>query len=393
MTSKRTLPVPLEHLVDHSAPAQAGELWRDLAARRLARQRRRGPSARVLLSLAACFVMLLGSALALTLGFRLPGREDRPLLVADRSALPAQIDAPGAYRAIDLSDGSRVTLAEGAHLDVLETSPRTVSFALRAGRVRFDVRPRGPRSWRIECGAFSVEVVGTKFVLERSQQDVSVEVLHGAVLVRGAAIPDGVQRLEAGRSLRARLPSMELAEAPAAARSAPVVLPFRGAVSVAPAEQAGAAVAEQGSPLPVSKAARRGRAVPSQRDGEVDALFRAADTARLRGRAPEAAAKLSRILEHHADDPRASLAGFALARLQLGALGQPDLAAENLKLALSLGLPRALLEDAYGKLAEAYEKAGDKSAACLAFSEYSRRFPHGEKASRPPQQCQVDNAQ
>jgi tetratricopeptide (TPR) repeat protein len=141
------------------------------------------------------------------------------------------------------------------------------------------------------------------------------------------------------------------------------------------------------------RAPRRSQVTVGVRDSEVDLLFRAADSARLRGRAPEAAAKLSRILEYHADDPRASLAGFALARLQLVALGQPALAADHLKLAISLGLPRALLEDAYGKLAEAYEKAGDKSSACDAFNEYRRRFPNGERASRPPQQCQVDKTQ
>jgi transmembrane sensor len=382
----------MERLVDQSAPAHAPVLWRELGERRLAQRKKRGPSVRALLSIAACFVMLLGSALALTLGFRLPGRDDRPLLVSDRSALPGQIEASDGYRALDLSDGSRVTVAQGAHLDVLETSARTVSFALRGGRVRFDVRPRGPRSWRIECGAFSVEVVGTKFVLERTSDEVSVNVLHGAVLVRGAAIPDGVQRLNAGRSLRARMPPPEQGDAASVARSAPVVLPLgREAEANARAqgvESAAAGPATTGGP----RAVRRARAT-GIRDGEVDVLFRAADTARLRGRAPEAAAKLSRILEHHADDPRASLAGFALARLQLAALGEPALAADNLKLALSLGLPRALLEDAYGKLAEAYEKAGDKSAACDAFNDYRRRFPNGERASRPPQQCQVDKTQ
>lgn len=388
MTSnKRALPVPMQRLIDQGAPEHTAELWHDLSQRRRARGKRRGPSLRAALSIAACFVMLLGSALALTFGFAGPARDDhRPLLAADRSVLPGQIDAPEGYRALDLSDGSRVTVARGAHLDVLESSPRAVSFALRSGRVRFDVRPRGPRSWRVECGVFSVEVVGTKFVIERSSDEVSVQVLHGAVLVRGAAIPDGVQRLNAGGSFKARPNNdTERAQADEVARLEPVVLPLVREESGLRADTVSVRSALRGP--------RRGRVTHAPRNSEVETLFRAADTARLRGRAREAAAKLSRILEHHADDPRASLAGFALARLQLGALGQPQLAVGNLKLALSLGLPRALLEDAYGKLAEAYEKAGDKSAACVAFSEYRRRFPNGEKASRPPQQCQVDKTQ
>ncbi len=393
MTSndRRTLPVPLESLVDQSAPQHAASLWRDLSARRRARRAKSGPSVRAALSVAACFAILVGGAVALTLGFRVPGRDDRPLLAADRSALPGQIRATllEDYRALDLSDGSRLTVARGAHLDLLESSPRTVSFALRSGRVRFDVRPRGPRSWRIDCGAFSVEVVGTKFVLERTSAEVSVQVLHGAVLVRGAAIPDGVQRLNAGHGFKARASEPGREQPGSLAQLEPIVLPFEREVSGLEADDAEAA----GGTATVLRAPRRGRAAHRPRNREVDVLFHAADSARLRGRAGEAAAKLSRILEHHADDPRASLAGFALARLQLGALDQPELAVGNLKLALSLGLPRALLEDAYGKLAEAYEKAGDKNSACLAFSEYRRRFPNGEKASRPPQQCQVDKTQ
>jgi transmembrane sensor len=391
MTSnnKPILPVPLEQLVDQSAPAHAPVLWRELSERRSASQRKRGPSLRAALSIAACFVMLLGSALALTLGFRLPGRDERPLLASDRSALPAQIAAHDGYRAIDLSDGSRVTVARGAHLDVLESSPRTVSFALRSGRVRFDVRPRGPRSWRVECGAFSVEVVGTKFVLERKGDEVSVNVLHGAVLVRGATIADGVQRLNAGHGLRARVPALNGGLIADGARPAPIVLPLARASED---DALSGAALERTAPI-AQRGARRGRVAQGVPQSEVDALFHAADSARLHGHAQEAAAKLLRILEYHADDPRASLAGFALARLQLGALGQPEQAIDNLKLALSLGLPRALLEDAYGKLVEAYEKAGDRGAACDAFSEYRRRFPNGEKASRPPQQCQVDDTQ
>lgn len=389
MTSnnKRPLPIPLERLVDQSAPQHAASLWRELSERRRGRRGTARSSLRATLSVAACFVLLVGGALALTLGFRVPGRDERPLLAADRSALPARIQATDHYRTLDLSDGSRLTVARGALLDVLESSPRTVSFALRSGRVRFDVRPRGPRSWRVDCGAFAVEVVGTKFVLERTSAEVSVQVLHGAVLVRGAAIPDGVQRLNAGHGFKVRASDMERSRSGAlAAQLEPIVLPLQPESVDLVADEAAA----PGSTATVLRTPRRGRAAPVARNSEVDALFHAADSARLRGRAGEAAAKLSRILEHHADDPRASLAGFALARLQLGALDQPELAVENLKLALSLGLPRALLEDAYGKLAEAYEQAGDKSSACLAFSEYRRRFPKGEKASRPPQQCQVD---
>jgi transmembrane sensor len=397
----------LERLVDQRAP-QAHELWLELAQRRTDRLRKSGTRARTWLSVAACFVVLLGSSLALSAGLHLPSLGEVPLLTAGGTALPARMQTSQDYQAFDLSDGSRITVLRGARLDVLEGSPRTVALALRSGRVRFDVRPHGPRAWRIDCGAFAVEVVGTKFVLDRSEHGLRVDVLHGAVLVRGASIPDGVQRLNAGQSMRAPLPTSapQLAKSKASpAASEPVLMPLASAPAGGAASPSVATVGEQvqetealssaaahepGPRRRVRAAAQR--AADSRIGDSVEALFRESDKARLEGRLDDAVVALRRILEHHADDSRAALAGFALGRLQLTALAQPDLAAQNLQLALSLGLPAALSEDAYGKLAEAHEKAGNHSAACSAWNEYVRRFPRGAKLEAARASCQVDTA-
>jgi transmembrane sensor len=404
----RRLPVPLDQLVHQGTPAHVRELWLELGERRARRQQKRRPRVRTWLSVAACFVVLLGSALALSSGLGLPEMGQRPLLTAQGDALPASMHTTHGYQAFDLSDGSRITVVRGARLDVLESSPRTVALALRTGRVRFDVRPRGPRAWRIDCGAFAVEVVGTKFVLERGREGLRVEVLHGAVLVRGEGIPDGVQRLDAGQSLHARAPVAQAAGAVQAPRDArrPILLPLTTLVADAPGE-----VAQETEPLlPQRSVRRRQRAAASDNrhraadnrrraadnghraSDNVEALFREADKARLEGRLADAVVALRRILERHVDDSRAALAGFALGRLQLSALKQPELAARHFQLALALGLPAALSEDAHVKLAEAHEKAGDHAAACSAWSDYARRFPQGIKREAPPVRCEVDSA-
>lgn len=396
---QRDLPVPLAPLVDQSAPPHVRQLWLDLNQRR-ARQRskeRQPVRVRTWIAIAACFALLTTS------GFLLSGNSGSPagaLNLAQGGALPAQMQTVQTYQPFDLSDGSRITLVRGARLDVLESSPRSVALALRTGRARFDVRPHGPRTWRIDCGAFSVEVVGTKFVLDRRATGLRVDVLHGAVLVRGEGIPDGVQRLEAGQSLLARPPQPVAAEdaAPAVeARATPVLQSLSAqiirssVVHASPKKRALAQRARRRAQAHANANAATGAGAGATGD-DIEALFREADKARLEGRLDDAVVALRRILERHADDSRAALAGFALGRLQLSALAQPDLAARSLRLALALGLPAALSEDAYVKLAEAHQRAGDHAAACSAWNEYLRRYPQGAKHQAAPVRCEVDSA-
>jgi transmembrane sensor len=400
---QRDLPVPLVQLVDQSAPPHVRQLWLDLNQRRARRrsQDRQPVRARTWIAIAACFALLSTS------GFLLSGDSSAragALTLTQGAALPAQIQTGQPYQPFDLSDGSRITLVRGARLDVLESSPRSVVLALRAGRVRFDVRPHGPRTWRIDCGAFSVEVVGTKFVLQRSTKGLKVDVLHGAVLVRGEGIPDGVQRLEAGQSLHARPP-----QPVAQVENTPVLQPTRGvpvlqslgaqiirsSVGHTPKKRALALRGRRRQHAASASAGAGANEAPRKvADGDdIEGLFREADKARLEGRLDDAVVALRRILERHADDSRAALAGFALGRLQLSALGQPELAARNLRLALALGLPAALSEDAHAKLAEAYQRAGDQAAACSAWHDYVRRYPQGAKRQTAPVRCEVDSAQ
>src|SRR5690606_30409094 len=100
-----------------------------------------------------------------------------------------------------LSDGSAIELAEQSSLEVLSNDRESFVTVLRQGRGTFDVKPGGSRRWRIEAGPVEVEVVGTRFTVERSADQVFVHVERGAVLVRGNTVPDRVQRLNAGAGL------------------------------------------------------------------------------------------------------------------------------------------------------------------------------------------------
>lgn len=413
---KERLPTPIEPLVDQRAPKNAQQMWRNVEAlRRRRAQRRRAPRWQMLV---ASFVLLIGTGLAARSWLQLGEPSSGPLLSAEHSVLPASITPGTGHAALDLSDGSRITVAGGSRLDVLESSGRHVALALRTGRVRFDVRPRGPRTWRVDCGVLSVEVVGTAFVIQRKLGKVRVEVLRGAVLVRGAGVPDGVARLDKGQSfesveassaaggesasgadlarLRSRTDSPSSAPPePGSAVSEPLGLPEGAGPAqppfvVSPLVRLRERLEQQPSRSAQAPAAPSETPPEKPPETKVDALFREADSARRHGQVGKACFYLQSIVREHADDPRAALAAFALARLELGQLSAPARAADSLRLALALGLPGALHEDAYAKLVLAHEKAGQLAEACAARAEYTRRFPGRHKLHEPTQRCSTD---
>ena len=105
-------------------------------------------------------------------------------------------DAGGTAR---LSDDSVITLGKGAQVRVLENTDTAFTMVLTCGAAVFDVKPGGPRRWRVELGCGAVEVVGTRFSIDRGEARVIVRVERGAVLVRSDQLqPDHVERLEAG---------------------------------------------------------------------------------------------------------------------------------------------------------------------------------------------------
>jgi transmembrane sensor len=373
--SRERLPWPIEPLIaerveDPSAALQAVRVRRE---RKAARRRR----ARIGVAIAA--VLIAGGVPGLWSLSTRQHEQSGALQLAGGAALPPTVQPTGAFRALALSDGSWLSVAVGARVDVLESSADVFSLSLREGRARFDVRPGGTRRWRVTCGRITIEVVGTAFVAERDATRVRVSVSRGAVLVRGDDVPDGVQRLNAGQSF-------ELAPAPSATPRVAALAP-RDVAADPPS-------AREKSPDPGWRtAARHGqwsaawkRLTPSGLTREsvhapgVDDLLLLADVARLSGHPREAVAPLERIASEHASDPRAALAAFTLATLRLDHLKQPRLAAESMTRALELGLPRALAQDARARLVEAHARAGHRDAARAAAAEYRLRHPRGPRA-------------
>jgi transmembrane sensor len=260
-------------------------------------------------------------------------------------------------------DGSQVTLVALTRLEVLRNDARSFVTALRRGGATFDVKPGGPRHWIVEAGELSVEVVGTRFRVERQGEVTRVSVEHGIVLVRGERVPGGSVRLLAGTSfeLPAAVAVDGIDEAPGAAASSPEP-------RLVPSVVQPTAASPSSSSAGVEREAR----------DDVDRALFAADAARRQGDNARALTHFDAAWRHAAPgDARRGLAALSLARLLIG--GQPAKAAQILRDSLT-DMPQALLEDASVRLVEAESRSGNYDAAARAADEYSRRFPAGRRA-------------
>ncbi|HVU03062.1 MAG TPA: FecR domain-containing protein [Polyangiaceae bacterium] len=377
MTERVKLEVPLgAGLEDRLPEARVQRLWHRIEA---ARTRRSTVPTSFAVAFAAATAILAAVVLlwfhpdhgGTPAALRLSGGRDVPA-----SLLPGR--APTRFE-----EESEIIVSPGAGLDVLENGGQLFSLALRSGTAEFEVHPGGTRTWRIECGGVTVEVVGTHFTLSRTETSLRVSVTRGAVVVRGANVPDGVVRLGPSESIDVPL-SRSVPEASSGRVPAPMV------VGDPPAEPRGPETAHEATPraapIPSSRlgstaASAASSASPPEPTPEMEARLGEADAARRSGRLEDAAAILERALAERPGDPRAPIAEFSLGRLYLDSLGNPGRAAPHFSRAVSGGLPAALAEDADARLVEAYARAGDSGAANAAAARYRAKHPAGRRSA------------
>lgn len=295
-----------------------------------------------------------------------------------------------ANRRVDFDDGSYIELDAGARLTPVINDGRILLWTLEGGEVEFEVRPGSGRRWLIEVGGVTVEVVGTHFVVRRGASVVHVEVSRGHVVVRGASVPGAAQHLLAGQHLdvaaRGAEPVAPSAPVPASAEVSDSQSPDRGAL--APVDVISDALdsereSSSESSEPVGTPPRS--TAPAARSGglndPVAHFLERVDAARSARQPRIAARELERVVRLYPRDPRAGQAAFALARLELDVLDEPRSAAAALEQALSLGLPRALREDARARLVEAHARSGRLDAARAAMLRFQMNYPESNRLS------------
>ena len=265
---------------------------------------------------------------------------------------PVVLSAEAGNEAPRFEDGSQISLRQGSRLEVLRNDARSFVTALRRGDATFDVRPGGKRHWVVEAGELSVEVVGTRFRVDRQAEGTQVSVEHGVVLVRGERVTGGSVRLTAGQSfmLQSLPPPTASAQPIPAAASAFAPLQTPSTNLAAPLLSAAA----------LDRVARE---------------LAAADEARRHADGPGAIRHFEAAWSGSAaGDARRGVIALSLARLLIAK--NPAKAAQILRSSLS-DMPSALREDAQARLVEAESRAGNRAGAQQAAEEYRRRFPAG----------------
>jgi transmembrane sensor len=309
------------------------------------------------------------------------------LLRADGRALATvDVAGDGAATAVRLADGSQISVHPGGRIEPLASSSREFIVRLSLGTATFDVEPGGPRRWIVEAGLASIEVVGTRFTVTRSVDSVRVEVERGVILVRGATVPDGIARLEAGGTIVVRAPGAPSA-APASADSASADSasadhrggPPQSAARAEKVDETWRRAAERGDYANAyGDLGAEGLKRESARAASGDDLFELADVARLSGHPAEAVLPLERLAREFSSSARAPLAAVTLGRIELE-LGDATAASRAFERALALHVPAGLEEDVYARLVEAHVKAGDRAAAHAVGDAYARKFPDGRR--------------
>jgi TolA-binding protein len=198
-------------------------------------------------------------------------------------------------------------------------------------------------------------------VTRSGESGVSVSVERGRVEVRREGSSGVLQVLEAGQSWSVAL---ELAAAPVPTQDEPKAEPE------APTDP-------EPAPSPSKPSA------PTAKQ-----LFERAQAARARGKLDEAASALRTLRQLYPNDPRASLAAFELARIQLDSKGDPKEAEKALKDAIDSAPPGAPhREDAEARRVEALDAAGDHAGCVAAKNAYLARYPKGVHRAQVSARC------
>ncbi|AKF09398.1 FecR family protein [Sandaracinus amylolyticus] len=353
--------------------------WEGTRARVAAREGRprRAPIVAAGIAVAAAAVL----ALVVVPRAATPVAEERPdapgPLRLDDGALPIATEAIASPRALVLSDRSRIELAPGARVVPRANDGAQLGLALERGRARFEVTPGGPRAWTIDCGPVQVRVVGTAFVIDRSDARIRVDVERGRVRVEGDVVPDGARVLDAGASIEVALARpIEPTPPPIATEPEIVAAPPRVRAPIARApSRAWRAMAERGAHRDAydALAAEGGVAATASRAAPDD-LMLLADVARLSGHPEDAVPPLERLIGAHPDAAEAPLAAITLARIELS-LERPARGARAYERAIELGVPRVFDAEVRAGLALARARAGDVEGAASAARECLARHP------------------
>jgi transmembrane sensor len=374
-------------------------------------------------SAGAAAVMATGMLLAFSLRTAPPSAPALALFIgqaAEPAAAGRWIEAPnGAEVAMRFSDGSHIEVAENTRTRVVDMNPTGADVLLESGLIHVQVRHRKESKWHISAGPFGVKVTGTRFDVRWKPEEDAFELTlkEGSVEVTGCVFGQGY-RMRAGHTVRAscRNERFEVSQGSSeTARSEPsrALEQHDDALAAAQPTAADAPALEPAAspePAPQRKAAASESSQRVRRAPDWQALARAnhfaaaltaartagftaecnrasaeelellADLARY-GRDGDAEGRALRLLRtRFAGTKRASLAAFALGKLEFDNHGAYAEAAEWFRVYLKERPKGELAREASGRLLEASLRAGRSASARELAAQYLRDYPEGPHA-------------
>ncbi len=308
------------------------------------------------------------AAVMLTLLWPTP---DPPVSVVQ---VPASAVVP---QVLNLPDGSQLVVMPGALVEALDT-PSGSRFSVVRGQVAFSVTPRTTDNpFFVQAGDTKIRVIGTRFAVTNQGGAIKVEVEHGRVRV---TTRQATHLVGAGQQWATPQPKTHKpGTIEPAIKTAPEPEPAKppAATNIRAMQTHGKARKRLSTKTPTKAPATPTQpAVPGVAD-----LLQIADRQRANQNPAGAQGTLQAVLNEHPKDPRAGMAAFLLARIELENLSQPRRATEHLALALELGVPASLEQIVRGRLVEAWVAVGDRQATRVAARRYLDLHPSGPRAS------------
>lgn len=369
-----------------------------------ARQHRRSRLPWVVRSWAGVAALAVASAAIVLVAVMAWRQTDAPQLVAHApQASLSESLAAGPPQVIDLTDGSRLTVARGAEVRIVEQS--TVKVVLVSGRVSVKVAKQHGSDWELFAGPYRIAVVGTQFdvAFDAVSEGFEVRVKEGLVRVFGRDLPQEGLFLREGqvyasdRSTTSDLASSDgltnalPSESQAGAQS---VVPVPSVRHVSAETQKTNATVEAKGTLPMwRQACAAGQYKDAFSAGALEdfqvlldsssqaELLQLANCLRYGGRSREAERALLRLRERFPGTTSAVLSSYHLARLFQRA-GRKGAAIQWFQTYLEESPRGELAASARAELVHLWVERGNMSRARAAADEYLRFHPSGNFAGQ-----------